>query len=284
MEAAREEAISRIDKTPYASEQIAATKPPAEVDWIVKPEVISKITNFLKKDTSEHRFENNFTIKPEGPIWNKLCEIFDITPTKCFNAISIYNEMYNPKSAWIRHYAFSCYRPDDMWVGNSIHRFEIQPIVDIGKLPEHKYLPYQEAKKLVQYFIDRNMDLPEFLRVPDFYLPSKNIQCLLKENPSTFSNDRHFTNLQNLLGVSSDDIRSYIRKKEEKDEDSLKKTEIKKSFSNRLIGKLTVIELKKVLEQFNVSWTREQNNKADILMLVDKELKQRNLDDEDLFQ
>lgn len=137
---------------------------------------------------------------------------------------------------------------------------------------------------MVQYFIDRNMDLPEFLRVPDFYLPSKNIESILKENTSIFSNDRDFTNLQDLLGVSSDDIRTYVRKKEEKEEDSLKKKEIKKSFSNRLIGKLTVLEFKKVLEEFNVSRTQEQNNKADILMLVDKELKKRNLDDEDLFQ
>lgn len=128
------------------------------------------------------------------------------------------------------------------------------------------------------------MDLPEFLRVPDFYLPSKNIESILKENTSIFSNDRDFTNLQDLLGVSSDDIRTYVRKKEEKEEDSLKKKEIKKSFSNRLIGKLTVLEFKKVLEEFNVSRTQEQNNKADILMLVDKELKKRNLDDEDLFQ
>lgn len=144
MEAAREEAVLRINKTPYASEQIAAINPPppSDVDWIVKPEIVSKITHVLSKDSSEHRFENNFTIKPEGPIWNKLCEIFGITPTKCFNAVSIYNEMYNPKSAWMQHYAFSCYRPDETWEGNKIHRFEIQPIVDIGKLPEHKYFPY----------------------------------------------------------------------------------------------------------------------------------------------
>ncbi|CAC5412537.1 unnamed protein product [Mytilus coruscus] len=93
MEAAREEAVNRIDETPYASEKIEAVKPPPDFDWILTPETISKIISFLKKDTSEHRFENNFTIKPEGPVWNKLCKMYGICPTKCFNAVSVYNEV-----------------------------------------------------------------------------------------------------------------------------------------------------------------------------------------------
>ena len=68
----------------------------------------------------------------------------------------------------IKHYNIhttSCYRPDDSWMGNSINRYEIQPIVDISKLPEHKNLPYLEAKKLVQYFLENKVELPDFLKM-----------------------------------------------------------------------------------------------------------------------
>jgi hypothetical protein len=208
MEFAREEAIGRLDKTPYAGEELRAIKPPPENDWVITKELISKINMFLKKDCTEYRNEKNFVIH-----LGKLCEVYDLCPTKCFNAVSIFNEMNDPTTSWLQQYCFVSYRQDDDWIGSSINRFEIQPVVDISALPDHKYLPFQQAKHIVEYFLDNNLEIPQWLRVPDFYLPSKNINYLMKNKPSIFCDARDFTNFQNIVGVNADDIRSYIKKK-----------------------------------------------------------------------
>ena len=105
----------------------------------------------------------------------------------------------------------------------------------------------------------------------------------MKKDPSMFCDSREFTNLQNIIGVSADEIRSYIQQKEDKEKNASVKKDIKKSFSHRLISKLTNIELKKVLQTMKVSWTRQQDNRADLLIKVDQELKSRKMNDEDLF-
>ena len=58
---------------------------------------------------------------------------------------------------------------------------------------------------------------------------------------------------------------------------------VKQKFKDRSTGHLLNAELKTILEHWNVSWTRQQNNRADLLNLVDQEQKKRNLKDDDVI-
>jgi hypothetical protein len=98
--------------------------------------------------------QHNFKISPKGPIWNKICELFSVDKSKCVSAISIYNESTNPENTWDGHYEYAVYRPDDAWRGKALNKFEIQPIIDVNKLPEHHYLPFEKAEEFVNYFRD----------------------------------------------------------------------------------------------------------------------------------
>ena len=279
MNAARDNAIDRLNGTPYAREKISAVKPPPEEDWVISAGIVEKIQTFLKKDTTEHRLQNNFIISPNGPVWKDMCRIYDLHFKKSFSAISIFNEMYDPKSSWLQHYAFACYRPDDSWTSVPVRRYEIQPILDVSKLPDHKYLPYSEAEKITLHFEQNEMDMPCFLKIPDFYLPSKNIKHVLGKDPSLLMTETFI----NMIGVSSDNIRNYVKKEQEKLLDVEQKRLVKQKFKDRSIGHLLNAELKTILEHWNVSWTRQQNNRADLLNLVDQEQKKRNLKDDDVI-
>ena len=110
--------------------------------------------------TTNHRIQHNFKISPKGPIWNKICELFSVDKSKCVSAISIYNESTNPENTWDGHYEYAVYRPDDAWRGKAFNKFEIQPVIDVNKLPEHHYLPFEKAEEFVNYFRDNKQDFP----------------------------------------------------------------------------------------------------------------------------
>lgn len=283
MEAARIEAINRIDGVPYAQESLNALCPPSEDDWLITTDTVSKIITFLKNDATEHRLASNFVIRPKGPVWQKLCNTFQLSSDKAFSAVSVFNEHCDPHSSWQEHYGYACYRPDDMWRGSPVNRFEIQPIIDFSALPHHKYLPYDQAKLLVQYFKDRGLEMPKFLKIPDFYLPSKNINHIFETKQEVMEDDEQFELFSQLIGCDRDRIKAYIEEKKEKILVTESRSRIKEQYKNTILGTLSVIELKNVLEKLDVKWTRQQNNKADLIVLVDKELKKRNLNEDDII-
>jgi hypothetical protein len=120
----------------------------------------TKFKEFLKIDSTNHRIQHNFKISPKGSNWNKICELFSVDKSKCVSAISIYNESTNPENTWDGHYEYAVYRPDDAWRGKALNKFEIQPIIDVNKLPEHHYLPFEKAEEFVNYFRDNKLDFP----------------------------------------------------------------------------------------------------------------------------
>jgi hypothetical protein len=86
-----------------------------------------------------------------------------------------------------------------------------------------------------------------------------------------------------LIGCDRDRIKAYIEEKKEKILVTESRSRIKEQYKNTILGTLSVIELKNVLEKLDVKWTRQQNNKADLIVLVDKELKKRNLNEDDII-
>lgn len=104
--------------------------------------------------------------------------MYNIQKDKAKSSIHLYNSCYKPRNSWQQHYAFTLYHPDNYWRGNPLRRFEIQPVIDIGQLPAHHYLPYQQVEELVKHFEDTVESLPFWLTCPDFYLPSRNLKFL----------------------------------------------------------------------------------------------------------
>lgn len=74
-----------------------------------------------------------------------------------------------------------------------------------------------------------------------------------------------------MIGVSVDQILNYIHKKEEKEIQKSGRKDILQKFSSNL-GLLTKAELKIALNTFNLTFTREQDNKADLLLILSKHL------------
>ena len=170
----------------------------------------------MKKDTTQHTIETNFVIRPKGKIWENLCETFKLSATKNFSAVSVFNELSDPNSAWHHHYGFACYRPDDSWRGPPVRRFEIQPELDIGEFPHFKYLSFSQAKLLVEFFTVHNLPVPEFLRIPDFYLPSKNIKFIMENKNHILEDDHQLELFTQTIGVSREEVLSYIKMKKDK--------------------------------------------------------------------
>lgn len=83
--------------------------------------------------------------------------------------------------------------------------------------------------------------------------------------------------------MSVSDIHAYVNDKEEKEVEKEQCDKIKSKYASRLLGQLTIPQPKQNLCGFNVTITREQNNKPNLLQLVDNELAKRKLTDEDII-
>ncbi len=71
--------------------------------------------------------------------------MFNISPKKCFSAVSIFNEMNDPHTSWSGHYSFATYRADESWRGQPCNRYELSPVVDVTRVPEYHYFSYMDA-------------------------------------------------------------------------------------------------------------------------------------------
>ncbi|VDH94976.1 Hypothetical predicted protein [Mytilus galloprovincialis] len=171
MEYAKDEAVRRLQGVPYSNDTMNGMKSPSHTKWVFDISCEEKIKKFLLRDNSDYRKSNNFTIKPSGEIWIKLCQMYNLKDiTK--SAFHIFNYMTNPEISTLCHYTR---RPNEEWRGKPVRQYEIQPLLDIGRLPEFHYLPYEEAVKIVDDLCQLG-SVPGFLTTPDFFLPSRNIK------------------------------------------------------------------------------------------------------------
>ena len=97
-----------------------------------------------------------------------------------------------------------------------MRRYEIQPILDVSKLPDFHYLPYDSAKQLSAEF-EGNRGKPQWLTVPDFFLPSKNINNIVENRPEVVQDSTSLRLLCDMVGVSTEEALSYVHQKEEKE-------------------------------------------------------------------
>ncbi|CAG2220264.1 unnamed protein product [Mytilus edulis] len=91
--------------------------------------------------------------------------------------------MTNPEIPTLCHYSFAPRRPNAEWRGKPVRQYEIQPLLDISRLPEFHYLPYEEAVKIVDDLCQLG-SVPAFLTTPDFFLQSRNIKEIQIANGS----------------------------------------------------------------------------------------------------
>jgi hypothetical protein len=112
MSAAQEESVKRINDTFYLSDKIDAYVAPKTMDWVFDPNFESVRKNFLGKNAS-YQMENNFIIKPSGPIWGKLYDKYGLVKDKAINAYRLLMNTNDPNISTEMHYAFATYRTDD---------------------------------------------------------------------------------------------------------------------------------------------------------------------------
>jgi hypothetical protein len=276
MEFAAKEAVSRIDGTPYAGEKMAAFLAPKSEDWVIGEAEEGKIRQFLQRDTDQHRERNNFTLHPSGPIWDKICQMYSVHPSKHPSAARVYNEMTDPGLTWDGHYSFATYRADNEWHSAPCQRYEISPVLDVTQLPAFHYVSYSDASKLNEMF-DAETTRPLWLRTPDFYMPSKNIDVAIEQDPTVLSDPDRCQVLSNIIGVTEEEMKKYVAQKEEKGVLKSGRKAIVKRFNDNL-GLLTCVQIRAKLTNFGVHLTRQQNKKADLLLALEKELGRRGLD------
>ena len=158
-------------------------------------------------------------------------------------------------------------------------------VVDYGRLPEHHYLSAEDAWKLFGYFSENSLPLPKWLRVPDFYLPSKNLNHIRQEKPNVLEDVAKLQCLADTICLCPTDIKDYTteQSKKDKNKEDKNKEEIKCMTANlreEPLMRATVPALKLALGKRGVNPTREQNRKLELVMLLRDEMS--NFDDTDL--
>lgn len=283
MKHAAKDAAQRVHGTPYGNNRMSATVTPNESDWVVDMATGEKVRQFLKHDSTDHRWSNNFVIRPSGPVWDKLCSMYGISKSKALSATRIYGEMTDPECTWITHYGFSSYRKDSSWRGPPLHKFEITPILDVILLPEFHYLPYNKAKQMVETFFLDHDNKPLWLKVPDFFLPSKNMKFVMENNRDLFNDNTMLQELSNLIGVSTEEILDYVHSEEEKIELKAGRRNTLLSFSDNL-GQLNCAQLRYILTKYEVKLSRDQHRKVDLLLALKGELEKRGVSVDEVLE
>lgn len=283
MEMARTEAIDRISGAFHAGEVLHSCSPPSESNWVFPPEVEVQVDELLKNDNPQWRLEHNFRLEPTGPIWERLCEMYDLS-NRNRQAVYIFNAAFDPLNSWHQHYAFASYREDKSWRGpDPVRKFELQPIVDIGRLPEHHYLPYSQVLAITEAF-ENEGSLPEFLTTPDFFLPRLNIENLMKKNAKCLEDVSDLETLSDLIATPVNKIKTYIINEKEKARRSKKQKAIVKEYKKQKIGKLSNAQLNCALKLLSVSIATRNIKRAQLLVKVNSALKAQGLSQSELLK
>ena len=211
MQFAQNEAVKCLQGVPYSNDTINGVKSPDCSKFVFDTSYEVKFKKFLLRDSTEYRQNCNFLIKPAGEIWEKLCEMYNLTKNLAKSAYHIHNLMTNPDFSTICHYSFTAIRINEEWRWAPVSKYEVQPILDISRLPEHHYLPFEEAVRVINE-LSSETGVPEFVSVPDFFLPSRNIKFLMEHKPEELENN--VDGVSNLIGVSGEKIQAYIQELE----------------------------------------------------------------------
>ena len=264
---------NRLDGTPFAEHSIRAMRAPTVEDWVFNTDYEQNIRDFLRSDSTSHRLNFNFDLKPDGPIWFKLKSLFslaDPTPAK-ISAFDIFNVMNDPKYTHSQHYGFTVYRQDEMWQGSNKLRFEIQPILDASKLPEYHYLSYDQSKLMV---LQSNSTQ---LTSPDFFLPSINIENLLNDSTNEITSE-NLAALSDVVGVPISNIDQYLQERDRKLKEAKANKQTVDSFNNSPLVAFKRDELLQILKQYGCKMTNRYYKKGELLTLVNSIITDKQID------
>lgn len=207
-------------------------------------------------------------------MWKKLCCMYKLDEVKGISAVHLYNSCYDTGNFWQQHYGFTVYRPDDNWRGEGrVRRFEIQPIIDVGKIPEFHYLPYCQVEKIVHHFEQMKLEIPRWLKCPDFYLPSRNLIFLRNEHKSKMEDISLMGTVSQLIGVDNiDKCYGYISELDHKEQQKQCYNNLLKKYKNTQIGSLTISQLRSILTKMKVNVHSKIYLKGELLQFVDDQL------------
>ena len=151
----------------------------------------------------------------------------------------------------------------------------MQPVLDIGKLPEFHYLSYKDMKELVDELED---EMPPWLVTPDFFLPSKNIKHLMENNPSQL--ESNVIAVSNMIGVPSDTILEFVNDIKEKENEKKEQKNLMEKYKSNPLYRLTIADLKYLLyDYFGQQPHSGQKLKVDFLTAIIDEVQKRKLSD-----
>jgi hypothetical protein len=267
MFAAVRDVVNRLQGTPFATSPITAFESPDTSDWVFAPECEQQIRDFLRVDSVQHRQNYNFVLKPAGPTWMKMKEVFRLGDgITNIHAKDIHDHMTDERFIWCQHYGITIYRKDENWVGTSTCRFEIQPVPDISRLPEFHYLKMDKVKEVIQEYSATTSRNPDWLK-PDFYLPSLNIENEINEKNSL--SDENILSLSHVVFVPVEDIKKYLEERTRKvcEREENKKT--KKRYKDTVLGQFNRDELIKILKHSKVKLLSRYYRKGELLTMVD---------------
>ena len=138
----------------------------------------------------------------------------------------------------------------------------------------------EDAWKLFSYFSENSLPLPKWLRVPDFYLPSKNLNHIRQEKLNVLEDVAKLQCLADTICLCPTDIKDYTTEQSKKDKNKEEIKRMKATLREEPLMRATVPALKLALGKLGVYPTREQNRKLELVLLLRDEMSK--LDDTDL--
>lgn len=214
-------------------------------------------------------------------IWDRLCKKYNLYKDCAKSAYHIHAYVCDSFNSFATHYSFTVYRPDNEWRGEPLNRYELQPLVDIARLPEFHYLSYEDTLEVMKMLQNEVGEIPKWVQSPDFFLPSRNIKHLIEKDPTLI--EAEMETVSKLLGVGTDALLEYIQSLKDKERIKNERKRYMEKFENTPLGILQLKELKHLLHvHFKVPEFSKRVTKADFLSAVHTEIIKRNLSEKDV--
>ena len=107
MLAAQEKAVDRLDEIPYSESTISYYIAPKASEWVFNEDYETKIRKFLEKDAPSRQVENNFVMKPNGVVWERICNMYNLEKDRAVSAFHVNSYAVDPNTFTHMHYGFA---------------------------------------------------------------------------------------------------------------------------------------------------------------------------------
>ena len=124
--------------------------------------------------------------------------------------------------------------------------------------------------------------VPEFVEMPDFFLPSRNLKYIFEKFPEELESD--LESISQLSGISEEDIQIYISKLKEKIKSKEERDRVLEEYKDSPLFKLTLKEMKVLLDHFKYKCHSSLKVEADFLVVLDELAKKNNMDEKEMVK